>query len=286
MGFLSILAAWLLLRWRGPATPLQRDGWLPVWYRRAGALFSWLPVGVRPLLICALPALLVAAIAWLIAPLLGGALLFAFGLWILLYSLGRGDMQAQLDAYLERWSRGDLEAAYRAAEQAIDIDGDVTIENAITLHARVRRALLYTALERWFAVVFWFYFLGPAGALFYRCVRWYTRTGSGSSEEQSALARYLYWLEWLPTRFLGLAFAITGNFAGCMHVWRERLTERGGSADLLDACAEQALSGGATKADDAHFAERAVAELRELGALLARSSVGWLVVFALLQMAR
>jgi len=286
MGFLSILAAWLLLRWRGPIPALQRDGWLPAWYRRADRWLAPLPAELRPLLICALPCLPVALLAYLLAPWLGGVLLFAFGLAVLLYSVGRGDMRAELDAYLERWSRGDLEAAYQAAAQVVDVDGQQPVENAADLHARVRRALLYTALERWFAVVFWFYLLGPAAALFYRSVQWFVRQRSGAAEAQQALSRCLYWLEWLPVRLLGLTFAVTGNFAGCFRAWREHFAAAGASADLLALYAERAQSGASAASDEPHFEQRAGAELRELNALLGRSAIAWLVLFALLQMVR
>lgn len=280
MGFLSILVAWALMRWHGPIEPLQRDRWLARWSQWISAQLSPLPPVARALVVCGLPCLLVAAIGWTLAPWLGGVVYFAFGLLVLLYSLGRGNMHAQLDAYLERWSRGDLEAAYRAAEATMHIDARARVDDVVSLHARVRKAVLYTALVRWFAVVFWFYLLGPAAGLFYRLVQLHV------AKDAAPLQKVLFWLEWLPVRLLGLAFAITGHFAAMMRIWREHWADNEGSAELLSVYAMQALDGVVADAGSTQFVQRAGNELHELGALLRRSVVCWLVLFALLQMVR
>jgi AmpE protein len=283
MEFLIILIAWALLRWRRPGAAPQRDQWLWAWYLRAGAVLAMLPAAARLLLVCALPALLVAVIAWLLTPWLGGVLLFAFALSVLLYSLGRGDIRAELDAYLERWQRGDLEAAYREA-QVMGLD-TVPVDDGAELHAQVRRTALYLALERWFAVVFWFYLLGPGGALFYHILQW-SRRNRRNDAEQQLLRRWLEWLDWLPARLLGLAFAVAGNFAGCFRVWRANLLTSPPVRALLVLYEQEALAGVATSGEKPQFIEQAAVELRELAALLDRCAISWLVLFALLQLVR
>jgi AmpE protein len=286
MEFLIILTAWALLQWQGPAAALHRDHWLLPWHLRAHESLALLPLPARLALLCVLPCVAVAALTLLLGSWLGGLPLFAFGLLILLYCLGRGDIHAELDSYLERWLRGDLEAAYHEAAQVAGIDAAAPIEDGVSLHAQMRRAMLYTALERWFAVVFWFYVLGPAGALFYRIVQFYAQGGRGSVEEQRLLHLWLEWLDWLPARLLGLAFAITGNFVSCFRVWRENLAAFIPVRDLLVIYEEHALDAVAARPDSPQFIERAAGELRELTELLNRSAVSWLVLFALLQMVR
>lgn len=286
MGFLSILAAWIVLRRHGPLSALHRDQWLSAWSARINGALARTPAPLRLLVIGALPGALVALIAWLVSGWLGGLVLFAFGLLVLLYSLGRTEVRVELEAYLERWSRGDLEAAYQVARQDLGVGEMAAVDDALTLHAQVRKAVLYAALERWFAVVFWFYWLGPAAALFYRIVQELARSRTDDSGDRRVLGRWLYWIEWLPVRLLGLAFAVTGSFAGCFRVWREQLTAALPGAELLARYEEQALEAVAARADDADFIGRAGAELRELDALLARSAVAWLVLFALLQLVR
>lgn len=284
MEFLVILSAWALLYWRGPITPLQSDHWLQHWHRRGGGWLMALPASARLLLVAALPCLLVAVLAWLLAPLAMGIPLFIFELAVLLYSVGRGDLRAELAAYRERWLRGDFEAAYEEALQLGDLSPDIPVEDGAGLHRQMRRALPYLALERWFAVVFWFYLLGPAAALFYRILQWLVQRGS--ADERQPVRQWLEWLEWLPVRLLGLAFAVTGNFVSCFRTWREQLGASAPAREQLASYAEQALGGAGASADDAAFTERAALELNELLALLVRSAISWLVLFALLQMVR
>jgi len=236
------------------------------------------------LLICALPCLLIAAIEWLLAPHWAGLPLFILELVVLMYSLGRGEFRAQLSAYLACWQRGDYQAAYEEASRIFPLD---PLSSAGELHAQVRRGILYMSFEHWFAVVFWFYFLGPWAALFYRILH-LTLSQHSSDHERELIREWLRWIEWLPARIVGLAFAITGNFVACLGVWRENLPGFRAVPQLLVAYTECALTGiiADPERDGAIFPERAVIELRELDALLARSAIAWLVMFALLQMLR
>lgn len=292
MKFLVILTAWLLLQWLGPSSFLHRDQWLQRWYLRAGGALAPLPPPLRLLLIALLPALLVAVLALLLAPLLGGVLLFALQLLVLSYSLGRGDFNVAIDAYLERWQRGDLEAAYQVALQQVAVpvgadDVPLPVDDSAALHRHMRGHVVYGGLERWFAVVFWFFLLGPAAALFYRILQLLQRGAHSDAEARSQLAQWLLWLEWLPARLLGLAFAITGNFVDCFRVWRESFSGLTPTRELLLRYAEKALPGAVVRGGDGvepAFLTAAATELDELRDMLRRSAICWLVVLALLQL--
>jgi len=289
MEFFVILTAWLLLQWLGPSTPLHRDQWLHYWYLRASDALGVLPVTARLLLIALLPALLVGLLALLLKPMLGGVLLFGLQLLVLAYALGRGDFNAQLDAYLERWQRGDLEAAYQEALRAGSLPDvqEHAVDNGAALHREMRAAVAYGGFDRWFAVVFWFFTLGPMVALFYRVLQLLLRDGQVGAVERQLIARWLLWIEWLPARLLGLAFAITGNFAACFRQWREQLFELNPTRNLLLGYEERALDvavANTQQAQGQQFIVAAAVELIELRDLLRRSAVCWLVVFALLQL--
>lgn len=290
MEFLVILTAWLLLQWLGPSSALHRDGWLSQWYGFANGALAPLPQPLRLLAIVLLPALLVALLALLVAPLLGGVLLFLLQLLVLGYSLGRGDFNSAIDAYLERWQRGDFQAAYQVVAQqaapaaAGDVDG---IDDCAALHRQMRGHIAYGGFERWFAVVFWFFLLGPAAALLYRTLQLLQSNGLGGDEEQAWLARWLLWLEWAPARLLGLAFAITGDFVGCFRVWRESLAGLMPTRALLARYQQAALPG--VIAEDNGCAEpayllSAAREVDELRDMLRRSAIAWLVALAILQL--
>ncbi len=287
MEFLVILIAWALLHNIELPAVAQRDEWLVAWRLRAGAALSALAEPARLLLICALPCAFIAALEWVIAPHWAGLPLFVLELLVLMYSLGRGEFRAQLSAYLACWQRGDSQAAFEEASRVFQFDAQESLSSAGELHAQVRRGILYMAFERWFAVVFWFYFLGPWAALFYRILH-LMLIHHASDQERALIREWLRWIEWLPARILGLAFAITGNFAACIGVWRDSLPGFRAIPQLLVEYAHCALAGivADPEQDGDRFPERALIELRELDALLARSAIAWLVLFALLQMLR
>lgn len=291
MEFLVILIAWLLLQWLGPSSVIHRDNWLSRWHASASTALAALPQPLRLLVVVLLPALLVALLAALVEPALGGLLLFLLQLLVLSYSLGRGDFNSAVDAYLERWQRGDFQAAWQVAQQhdAIPVVGGelASAEDCATLHRQMRGHLAYGGFERWFAVVFWFFLLGPAAALLYRSLRLMQRRGLGDEREQGLVARWLLWLEWLPARLLGLAFALTGNFVDCFRVWRESLAGARPTRELLAGYEGAALSARAADAGsctEPQFLLDAARELGELRDMLRRSAITWLVVLAMLQL--
>lgn len=285
MEFLVILIVWVIARNVEWPLGFQRDEWLIAWRLRAGEALAALPLTVRLVLIVGLPCLLVAALEWLLAPRWGSVPLLALELVVLLYSIGRGDYRPRLGVYLAAWQRGDFEAAYQEAMTRFRFGADMPIGSAAELHAQVRRGVLYQAFERWFAVICLFYFLGPWAALFYRILQ-LTLAQHGSDEEHRCIRAWLVWIEWLPVRLLGLAFAVTGNFASCFRAWRDHLAGFAPVEDLLVRYAVAAQDGAEVQNDGPDFGQRAGAELLELDALIARSSIAWLVMLALLQMLR
>lgn len=282
MEFLVILIVWALVTNVELPMGLQRDEWLAAWRQQAGDALAGLSQRMRLLLICALPPLLVLMLEWLLSQSWAGLPLFALELAVLLYSIGRSDFRIRLHGYFAAWQRGDYEAAYQEAAPILALDPAAPITDAATLHAQVRRGLLYRAFERWFAVVFWFYFLGPWAALFYRILQ-LTLEQHSAGDDRHTVRQWLVWIEWLPARVLGLAFAITGNFARCFGIWRQHLAGFAPVPDLLVRYAEPAIDAPAERAAQPEYASD---ELHELDALLARSAIAWLVMFALLQMLR
>lgn len=292
MNFLVVLGAWGLLQWLGPSTSLHRDHWLFSWYHRASTALAAIPQPFRLALAVAAPALLAGLIAIVLGGAVGGVPLFLFGLLVLAYSLGRGDFQRMVDEYLERWSRGDLAAAYESAValqilRPDEVPADAAVTDAVALHHQVRAALLYRGYERWFAVVFWFVLLGPAGALGYRTLQLLRGEEGVTADERAALSRWLHWADWVPVRLLGLAFAFTGTFSACFRRFCDSLSGGSTAPVLLAEFENAALEGAVARrdsADSSRWHAMAAQELLELRALLSRSSVAWLVALAILQL--
>ena len=94
---------------------------------------------------------------------------------------------------------------------------------------------------------------------------------------QSTAQRWLWLMEWLPARLLGFTFALVGNFACCMHYWREcvvcpvRTTKQ-----ILVHYVVGALSA------DVESADIEAAELKMVKSLFYRALTLWVCVIALL----
>lgn len=282
MELLAILIALGVYAVRGHGAPLQQDGWFVRWH---GWLAELLSGAALQLVAVLLPALLVLALyAWVDDALFGLPALLLLVV-VLLYAFGRGDLRAALDQYLERWSRGDFQAAFEQLEQGAAPPGDE--EDAIdprNLHLHARRRLYYRGFERVFAVLFWFLLLGPGGAVLYRLVV----LEHGSPRGGPGRLDLLHWMDWVPARLLSISYALVGDFDASLYRWQEAIADpRREAVVVLEDCGNAALRIG----DPAPGAEgvealvaRGAVELRAVETLRRRALLVWLVLIALLAM--
>jgi len=75
---------------------------------------------------------------------------------------GKADEQAR--QLHDAWRRGDLQAAEHVAERDLSLSAD----SGEQLLERVQAHLLWQAYQSFFAVIFWYFLLGPVAALAYR----------------------------------------------------------------------------------------------------------------------
>lgn len=283
MEFFAILIAWAAVQFWGSGGVIQEDNWFAR-YREmtAGVTNSTL----RLLLLVALPVLSVFAVLWLLAPILFGLPVFLLSVALLLYSLGRGDFQILLKLYLNSWQRADLEGAYQHGRGFSTELCETGADNALQLHLSVRKAMFYQGFERWFAVVFWFVLAGPAVALAYRLLFLLANDDQLKQQDRDRAAAVLVYMEWLPVRLLGLAFAVIGNFDSCIASLREHFNSQLPSADLLDKVGMKALPVYLPEGqvDGEQFIKLAAEELSAVQHLLSRSLLVWVCVVAVLQL--
>lgn len=287
MEFLVIVAAASVFYWRGAMPEIQRDAWYDDWVARLSRVpaIAHLPAG--PLLISLLLPVLAVALAldWL-----GG---YGFGLpaflvslWILIYSLGRGNLRLQLGALNEDLQRNDMQAVYHDAAIFNTAHRESLAEDWSGLRGELLQGTSYRYLESYMAVIFWFAVAGAPGALLYRLSALY-RDRSVDSPALAELAdQWLWLLEWLPVRLLGLTLGLVGDFGGCMRRWRASLFAAGvPAAQLLGDYVEGAL-GRFAGADEEVTPEVGTVELEALAGLFARAMVCWFSVIALIVIMR
>ncbi len=278
MEFIVIVIGVLLLRRMGTLSGLQQDDWYRSWVARL-ASFRWLKS--RPHIRLPFTLFTPVLLLLLLVVLLGGAwfgipLLFVSFL-VFLYSLGRENLTEQIEGYRDDLTRDDLQAAYHAAAEFNPAKKEGSAENWEELHQEVLCAVSYRYFERYFAVIFWFVLAGAPGALLYRLLVLHAEMPleepeTDTERETGTVKRWLYFMEWLPVRLVGLLFAFVGNFTACLESWRSSFLD--GSASTLQVMGgyvAAALQPGLKASESAtEGATEREAEITEMEALLSR----------------
>lgn len=233
------------------------------------------------------PVLLVLLLQLALGRVLYGLPGLLFGVVVLVLAWGPRDLDVDVEAVLDA---EDPPARHARLQLLGCAPGEVVAEGP-GLPAVIAR----TALRRWFAVLFWFLLLGPAGAVLYRLLE---RTVCGAQlhllppGNASGAQWLLRWLEWPVAQFMTLALALAGNFDLVCRAWRAT----GGSAwkpasRFLEAAMRAAVSGelAAEAEEDRELgrppARGELAELRDAMNLAWRMLLLWLALLALLVIA-
>lgn len=212
--FIVVIAILFVQVW-GSENPLHKDDWFFAWLTRVE---NHIPSGSSYFLVVGvlLPLVLLALLLWGIAQQSYWPLV-PIGVVLMLYSFGRGEFTEIVTEYTQACYKEDWESGVSRA-QGLNVDVDGIAENDWdTLHQHVLDEAAYRGFERLFAVLFWFFVMGPMGALAYRLLFLFHE-----HKRENAAGKKLLWLvEWPAVRVLGLSFAMTGNFVGCISRWRE-----------------------------------------------------------------
>lgn len=271
MKLICILAALGFLQFWSGKNPFHKDSILEKWSnwvdkkmasstrgRRALALYLAVPIVLLALLITFLPN-----VPFIIVSLL-----------VLLFSLGRGTFAPHLEAFAAASAEGEwADAVTSVASTGIPTD-DLQENDWLNLNQRVLEEAAYQGFERLFAVVFWFVFFGPVGALFYRLA--FFRSG----HEPNPYTQKLVWaLEWPAVRVLSASFAVTGNFVGCVNRWKAYAIDVSAASSVV--LRETVL--GALSIDDelVQSCDCTHREIRALKKLYTRTLWFWVAVIAL-----
>lgn len=290
MKFIGLILAVLVMYYWRVGAPLQRDALFQAWQKTCNASLSLLPAGATWAFMVVLPALLVGIAVEAVGSWLWGLLSLALTVVVLVYSLGRGELHAQVEDYLASWQQGDWQGSWHHAQAFVSQEMLDDTADPVQLHEYACRAMVYQGFERLFAVVFWFMILGPAGALLYRLTRLQAQALPAGAEASPDL-RFLYWLEWLPARVLAFTFALAGNFSTSVQAvesgWLD-MTQ--GISAFLGAALAGALQwtplqfpASGDEADIEAFIHQGQQDVRGLLTLLARCGMIWLALIALWQ---
>ncbi|GLQ88200.1 regulatory signaling modulator protein AmpE [Dyella flagellata] len=232
------------------------------------------------------PVLVCLLVMWALHRLpLADLLLLIFGLAVLLFSLGPHAFEADLETILKAPDQSSREAA----AQVLSDDGEAVAWRT----ADLGEATAYAALRRRFGVLFWFFLLGPFGALLYRLARQLGHDSSLALDAQArSNARYVAnALDWLPAQLMVFTLALVGHWDAVIGAWRRWHQQAAPNSWYLS---NPDFLGAAARADvltdieggDGYVEERTdpLHELRRLRGALLRALLAWLSVVALIVM--
>ncbi|MGJ3440713.1 regulatory signaling modulator protein AmpE [Pseudomonas sp. Je.1.5.c] len=271
MSFLVLVLVLWVEKFSALRQRLQRDGFFLTELarlERSGKVHPWWSLAILVLA----PVALLVLLLYVLEPVAYGLLALPVHLLVLVYSLGRGDAKAALGPFRDAWRRGDDQAALHVAERDLGLAAD----DPQSLLIRVQGYLLWQAYQSFFAVIFWYFLLGPGAALAYRllvlCAEY-----SGQPPLKAKAEQLRHVMDWLPVRVLALSFALVGNFVAVMRVMLHELLNWRISAGHLIARVGRV----ADDIPEQEDSQRGLARLDSLWELLLRSAVLWYAGFAL-----
>lgn len=219
MSFLVLLLALWIEKFSALRHRVQRDGG---WIRELNKLETSTRLAKQPWLVLTIlvlfPVALLALLLLVLEPVAYGLLALPVHLVVVIYSLGRGDLLGGLGPFRDAWRREDLQAAAHVAKRDLDICAD----SGEQLLESVQGHLLWQAYQSFFAVIFWYFVLGPVAALAYRLLALAQEHGQNPAlVERAAQLRHAF--DWLPVRLLAASLALVGNFVAVSRVMLHEL---------------------------------------------------------------
>ncbi|WP_448095971.1 beta-lactamase induction protein [Luteibacter yeojuensis] len=279
---LAVLIA-LVVAWSVPQLARWRDDrWFRHWVNRLGdtsgpgrvAVVLLVPVIACALLAGVLRSLPFFDLGWL-----------AFAVIVLVYALGPREIEADIDAILrapDTLRRDEAIAALRHDDAPLTWFAPVMVE-----------AVFYGALRRRFGVLFWFFLLGPTGALGYRLAQILGREAALALDDatRNAARRVADALDWIPAHLMVFAMALVSDFDAVMGAWKQWHHTSGSprsrlEPDFLGAVARAGVDAD-VEAGDGYVQDVSdpIAELEDARRVIRRVLIVWLAVVAVIVLA-
>jgi adenosylcobinamide-phosphate synthase len=326
MSFFALLCALLLEQVRPLARNNPIHVWLRAWARWAsrnfdagGAHHGWVAWGLAVIV----PSLGALAVHWLLLWFLGWPFATLWAIAVLYTTLGFRQFSHHFTGIRDALDAGDERQAREllAHWQQVDV-GDIPRSEVVR---HVIEYSVLAAHRHVFGVLAWFsvlaaFGLGPAGAVFYRMSEFVARywryknkmqNQPASEALQNAASDAWAWIDWLPARITALGFAVVGSFEEAIDGWRNHaqrfpndndgviLAATAGAVNVRlggEALKEAAYATSTAQTFEAHATQQdsestpgrvpELSHLRSIVGLVWRTVVMWMVLLALLTLAR
>ncbi|MGY0163182.1 beta-lactamase regulator AmpE [Edwardsiella tarda] len=173
-------------------------------------------------------------------------------LWIVvgLFCFGAGGIRRDYRAYMKAARRGEQDAmAQMAAELALIPGLSKDMRPEVRLR-ELQNALVWINYRFYLAPLFYFVVAGPYGpvalggyALLRAYQSWLTRQSDPLARAQSGIDRLLHWVDWLPVRVAGIAYALLGHGERALPAWLASLGDwRSSPYQVLSSLAQLSLA--------------------------------------------
>ncbi|KMJ10952.1 inner membrane regulatory protein AmpE [Serratia marcescens] len=180
---------------------------------------------------------IVWGVLWLSHGLFFGVVTLLLWIVIDLLCVGAGIKRKHYRAYLKAARQGDIHASDQMAEELALIHG-LPVDCSEELRLReLQNALLWINFRYYLAPLFWFVVFGPygpialAGYAFLRAYQtWLARHNTPLERSQSGIDHLLNWLDWIPVRLAGVAYALFGHGERALPAWFASLGDRHSSS--------------------------------------------------------
>ncbi|HUR88327.1 MAG TPA: CobD/CbiB family protein [Ramlibacter sp.] len=270
------------------------------------------------------PSVTVSAVHWLLVYFVGWPFALVWGVAVLYVTLGFRQFSFHFTDIRDALDAGDEQRARELLAEWQQVDASELPRSEIVRH--VIEYSVLAAHRHVFGVLAWYCVpaalgFGAGGAVFYRMSefvsrywKYRTRTEAqpSSAALQSAAAKAWSVIDWVPARMTALAFAVVGSFEDAVDSWRNyaqrfpndndgvvlaatagAVNVRLGGESLRSTFtpnASQAFTASGVRVmedtESTPGREAEVAHLRSIVGLVWRSVVLWMVLLALLTLAR
>ncbi len=323
MSFVAILIALLLEQARPVGRGNAMHVSLRAWVTWCGRTFdagkehhAWLAWAFAVVL----PSVAVMLVYWLLAAFAGWPFAVFWNIAVLYFALGFRQFSHHFTEIRDALNAGDEPRARELLARWRQVDASGLARSDIVRQV-VEHSVL-SAHRHVFGVLTWFSVLavlglGPLGAVMYRLSEYVPRYWTSEKARRvhpvsPALAgvaqRMWWWLNWVPARVTAVGFAVVGSFEDAIDCWRnyERqgsvtndgviLASTSGAINIrlgslqraMQTGSMQSVPGGAEELpfSSAAGSEAEVGHLRVVVGLVWRTVVMWMVLLALLSLAR
>ncbi|RAT74816.1 transcriptional regulator [Lonsdalea populi] len=190
------------------------------------------PSLIQTLLLSLAGMAMTSLLMWVVSGWLFGLPMLILWVIIGLLCVGAGEMRLHYHCYLQAAQRGEADAERQMSAELALIHGLPVGASESERLKELQNALLWINFRYYLAPLFWFVVAGPYGPIAlvgYACLRarqtMLARYHTPLERANSGVDTLLHWLDWIPVRLAGAAYALLGHGEKALPAWFSALLD-------------------------------------------------------------